>query len=273
LKREGSKLVLLCVSLVCLSLLLASESSGQLDTTDLLAVWLMDKGSGEKVLDSSENNFNGFFQGGKPKWVDGVFGKALQFEGGPGFVQIEKPIIVDSVDVSIGAWIKPAKTQKTWTNILASHQEINGAKRGISFEQWGDNHNSWTAPLGTGADWNVDMAGGKKIFTEVEAEVWQHLAYVRKGTKATMYLDGKVSFADGKVSKEPVADALGFRIGESQCCPGRNFDGLIDEGFIFKRALSHDEIKSITKGWEAALSLQPQAKVPIAWGSIKTQYQ
>ena len=48
----------------------------------------LDEGNGNKVDDFSENGFEGELNGG-PKWVDGKFGKALQFSASSDFVAIE----------------------------------------------------------------------------------------------------------------------------------------------------------------------------------------
>jgi hypothetical protein len=52
---------------------------------------------------------------------------------------------------------------------------------------------------------------------------------------------------------------------------GRWFDGLMDEFYMFNRALSADEIKEVMEG-KFGLSVQPAGKLAKTWGSIKRRY-
>jgi len=174
------KLSLLCVSLIFGVLVLISISEAQLDLKGIVAMWLLDESTGDKVTDSSGNGNDGAFAKGKPKWVDGKFGKALSLDGKADWVEMDAPVVVDTVDFTMGCWANPGDNQKTWTNILSSHQEP--PRRGISFEQ-------------------------------------------------------------------------------------------IENNVIFNRALSEDEVKSITDhGLEGAQPVTPRDKVATSWGKLKTQY-
>jgi hypothetical protein len=46
-----------------------------LDFDGALAIWLLDEGKGNKVEDVSGNKNHGVLTDGKPKWVNGKFGK------------------------------------------------------------------------------------------------------------------------------------------------------------------------------------------------------
>ncbi|MBM3242270.1 hypothetical protein FJZ31_38875, partial [Candidatus Poribacteria bacterium] len=124
------RLTILCLGLAFASLLFISVSDAQLDMKGVVAIWLLDEGKGNKVTDASGNAHDGGFKSGEPKWVDGMFGKALSFDGVDDWVEMNAPVVVDTVDFTMGCWVNPGKTQKTWTNILSSHQEP--PRRGIS---------------------------------------------------------------------------------------------------------------------------------------------
>ena len=64
--------------LLCLSIFLLM--SLRLHSAELLGQWLFEEGAGKKVEDSSGQGNDGELIG-KPKWVDGKFGKALEFDG------------------------------------------------------------------------------------------------------------------------------------------------------------------------------------------------
>ena len=274
------RFTLLPFSLVLATLMWASISAAKLNTDGLLAVWLFDEGATKQkegtVEDSSGNEFDGKVVAGTLKWVEGKFGTALKFTAGPGYVQIDRPIHLegDKINFSMGVWIHPGEKQRTWTNILSSHENARGLQRGFSFEQWDQNHNWWTVPIGTGQwQWNVDDAPGQneKIHTKTKPGEWQQLSVVRDGLSIKMYLNGKLSY-DGRGHPEAVQDAIGFNIGEAKCCKGRHLDGLVDEGWVFSRALTPEEIKSITdEGWEGALGVDPKGKAATTWGRLKGQ--
>ena len=239
MKNTVVKLTLLCIGLVFASLILASRSSA-LDMTGVVAVWPLDEGTGDKVTDSSGNGNDGAFAVGAPKWVAGKFGKALSFNGQNDFVEMNAPVIVDTVNFTIGCWANPGKTQKTWTNILSSHQEP--PRRGISFEQIENNVNKFGVAAGDGVNWGWAANGTAQL----KDGVWNHLVAVREGKKCTMYLDGKVVVEGDFASNDRIVAATSkFRIG-NWVLGGREFNGMVDEAFLFKRALSADEGKSIT---------------------------
>ena len=179
---------------------------------------------------------------------------------------MDAPVIVDTVDFSIGCWVNPGDTQKTWTNILSSHQEP--PRRGISFEQIENNVNLFGVAAGDGANW-----GWPDATAQLKEGVWNHLVSVREGKTATMYLNGKVVSDGNFASGDPVVAATSkFRIG-NWVLGGREFNGIVDEAFIFNRALSEDEVKSITdRGLEGAQPVTPRDKVATSWGKLKTQY-
>ncbi|MDD9972655.1 MAG: hypothetical protein OXU27_01550 [Candidatus Poribacteria bacterium] len=49
----------------------------------------------------------------------------------------------------------------------------------------------------------------------------------------------------------------------------RGFDGLMDEFYMFARALSEDEIKEVMDG--EFLSVEPADKLTTTWGSLKAR--
>ena len=115
------RLISLCISLIFASLILPSIGDAALDLKDVVAIWLLDEGTGSDVKDSSKNGHDGAFASGKPAWVNGKFGKALSFNGQNDWVAMNAPVVVNTVDMTMGCWAKPGRdTQKTWTNILSS---------------------------------------------------------------------------------------------------------------------------------------------------------
>ena len=258
----------LCLSLVFTILVLTSYA--QVDMTGVVAIWLLDEGTGDRVTDASGNAHDGGFASGEPQWVVGKFGTALSFDGVDDWVEMNAPVVVDTVDFTMGCWVNPGATQKTWTNILSSHQEP--PRRGISFEQNSSNINKFGIAIGDGVNWAGDSFTAE-ILPQLKDGVWQHYVFVRQSDKGTFYLDGKSAAEATLLSKDPVVAATSnFRIG-NWVLGGREFNGMVDEAFIFNRALSTVEITSIMKsGIMGAQPVSLRDKIATAWGRIKTQY-
>ena len=72
--------------------------------------------------------------------------------------------------------------------------------------------------------------------------------------------------------KPVVASPSHFRIG-NWVLGSRGWNGVVDEAFIFERALSQEEIRTImNQGLARARPVNPNDKVATSWGKIKTSY-
>ena len=174
-----------------------------------LAAWAWDEGKGTRMNDASGHGYHGRLVN-DPRWVPGRHGQALSFDGENDYVVTDAPVVVDTVDFTLGCWVKPAKTQQRWANILSSHNNgIGGDNRGISIEQDGEHTNRFYLIAGNGSEWV-----GPSTTTQLEADVWQHFAVVRRGPNLVHYLNGKVS-ARGTVPDSPFHPATDpFRIAD-----------------------------------------------------------
>jgi hypothetical protein len=228
MKKTFVNLTFLYITLVFAMLVFTSVSSVALDMTGVVAIWLLDEGDGDRVEDASGNGNDGGFASGEPEWVDGVFGKgtALSFDGVDDWVEMDAPVVIDTVDFTMGCWANPGNSQKTWTNILSSHQEP--PRRGISFEQSENNVNLFGIAIGDGPNW----AGVGTV--QLEEGEWNHMVFVREGDEGTWYLNGEVDETGILASDDPVAAATSnFRIG-NWVLGGREFNGMVDEAFLFE---------------------------------------
>ena len=95
--------------------LVTTQISMGLDTEDIVALWLLDRGRGNIARDYSGNGHDGTIYGGA--WVQGKYGKALQFDG------VRSQVLLPSGDdmaleaFTIEAWVKIQSTGE-WTSIL-----------------------------------------------------------------------------------------------------------------------------------------------------------
>ena len=111
--------------------------------------------------------------------------------------------------------------------------------------------------------------------TQLVADEWQHFVAVREGNIVKHYLNGEVS-AEGEVQEKAFAPATdSFRIcnwarGETE---PRNYKAIVDEIFVFKRALSQDEVVNIMDlGLVGPSAVSPTKKVTTTWGNVKSLY-
>ena len=90
---------------ICLSFIIVSIGNAEINLDDFAGVWLFDEGKGKVVGDFTDNGNDGEFDG--PKWIDGKFGKALEFDGSPKFVTIEHndPFNFEDDDFTVGCWM------------------------------------------------------------------------------------------------------------------------------------------------------------------------
>ena len=265
MKKTFANLTFLCITLVVTMLVFTSASYAVVDMTGVVAIWLLDEGAGDKVTDDSGNGHDGSFKSGEPEWVEGVFDTALSFDGVDDWVEMDAPVIIDTVDFTMGCWANPGNSQKTRTNILSSHQEP--PRRGISFEQTENYVNLFGIAIGDGPNWlgagNAQLKNGK----------WNHMVFVREGDQGTWYLDGEVDEVAQLASGDPVIAATSnFRIG-NWVLGGREFNGMVDEAFLFSRPLSKNDVTSImNQGVTGAFSVKPVGKISTVWGRIKNLY-
>ena len=73
------KRVLLTLGVMCFSLIAVHISTAEIDFESAVGIWLFDEGKGGVAGDSSGEGNDGEVV--KAPWVDGKFGKALDFDG------------------------------------------------------------------------------------------------------------------------------------------------------------------------------------------------
>ena len=76
-----------------------------------------------------------------PAWVAGPRGTAISLDGEHDSLVADAPVPLRD-DFTIGCWVNPARFQRSYANLLSSHNDDQGHNhRGVSLEQDGDNTN------------------------------------------------------------------------------------------------------------------------------------
>jgi hypothetical protein len=284
MKASVARSILVCVGLLAFASLVLPSISDAVGRTDVLAVWLFDEGSGDMVTDSSGKGHDGSFVSSNdipgPEWAAGRFGGGLHFpEGGQNWVVMNNPVLpLETVDITMGVWVKPGGTQNTHANILSSHAGF----RGIAFEQAGDELNRFNVPIGTaGADenlrakwsWNTE---NDTLNSQLVTDEWNHFVVTKAGGRTTQYVNGEIT-VEADIDPGTVLQSDRFFIGSGRTWAddsGRWFNGTIDDAFIFTRALSQGEIQSaMNNGIADTTAVSPADKMAAVWGKIKTRHQ
>lgn len=260
------KHIFVFIGMAILCIMLVSSASARIDKKAVVGMWLFEEGSGNIAVDSTGNGNDGTIAGPK-KWVQGKFGKALQFDGSS--VWVEVPFNDSQVlpELTMVAWgnIKPSKGIR-WQSIMMRGQNprnyllvIDKDSQKLQLSITKGAADAWAGPI----DGPVITDGS-----------WHHLAGVI-GQKAglTIYVDG-VKVGSQAYSKPSLdANPPHIRIGDGSA-GGHQLDGVLDEVALFNVPLEETDIKDIMeKGLEFATGIKApvdsKGKLATVWGHIK----
>lgn len=221
------------VILVVLAALPARAQDG------LVAHWAFDDGSGPVAVDGSPSALDADVIGAK--WVKGLFGTALWFDGQTSHVQAgQVPGLDGSDEMTISAWVYWEGGGR-YPNIITGGQWSPGGflvfvtdqncqfRMGRPGHRAGDPNSQWGE-------------GGASFISGFEAGRWYHLVASFKRPTIATYLDGK------PVTKgtwdHPVGYSGDLVIGRWNAGSACHM-GLIDDVRIYNRALAPDEIVAL----------------------------
>ena len=247
-------------------LLIAPHGFADIDPDSITGMWLFDEGKGGVATDASENGNDGEIHGAK--WVDGKFGKALEFDGAGNWVEVPHSNTVGfkaGVSFTITCYFKGTR--------------VAGALVGKNYEDTSQVL-PWYLLWNGGADNKVTLylrdsastsfrADGK---TEIGDDKW-HFVVGRADAdagKASIWIDGEMEAETDFNAKD------GYGTGDGVFHIGRHYDrytdGVIDEVALFNVALEEEDIKFLMdNGLETAAAVEPVNKLATTWGRIKQQ--
>jgi hypothetical protein len=230
------------------------------DDPAIVGLWLCDEGSGDVIMDSS---VNGNDATGSFDWGEGKFGNGLVISGGSIVVETSDSINSVKEELTVAAWFRVDADSDTGIRrqnafLLEDQSATEPIPNSFSFRIW------TTSGLSPGIY-------GK---TELQQGEWYHVAGTYDGENMKLYING---VEEKELLSDVAAKVDGAWSGDIQT-PGdklqlkygsESYTGAMDEIIIFNRALSADEIKQLTAGWDSALSVSSQNKITTTWGDIK----
>lgn len=205
----------------------------------IIAHWSFDHDQGKTfLLDSSKNKINiPLVPAGSEeriKTVNGVIGQALELTGKEKAVlQTKDKKLNLKVPFSIACWIKIHNDQQANNSILVNASDT--GKEGyrlfvawrMLYYRWGDGNkiNSVSTKYGT-----------------VVRDKWYHLTITNNGQEIRIYVNGSLINSAQSDNLQQVENPSLYCIGNYFGYEKLRFKGLIDELYIFGKALSEDEV-------------------------------
>ena len=242
--------------LVLLASLLIIANLGVANVAEegLVAYWPFDEGTGKTAEDVTGNGHDGKFAGA-PKWVDGKFGTALEFDGEEDHVVVaDDAALAIEENITFMAWFSPGDVL-TSRRLMVKNNSIFvifdfGNKDSIDFLVKPDN----TFAESTTTDWKVGE--------------WYHFAGTFDGKTMRVYVNGKL---EGEAANNvPIAPSdLELWIGGDDFGrPTDFFPGTIDEVRLYEKTLTEAEIQKVM---ETPQDVEARGKLTTAWGKIKAR--
>ena len=250
-----------------LILILISSTIGVADLLDGLVLYMpLDEGDGKETADLSENGFKGTVNG-NAKWVDGKFGKALEFNGSADFVGVADDAVFHIEDeITQAAWVKLNRLPGAHVVIFGTR--AGGGARHIGFG-YGMNPSNGIKVWTNGADGVFKDINDNA--TKLDIDKWYYLSYTHTSDnngKVKIYVDGKVTSEQD--SNNPVAQAGVTSQIQIGTWSSEAFPGHVDEVRLWNRAISDAEMEqSMNTGSGEFLAVNPKDKLATSWGKIK----
>lgn len=224
-----------------------------------------------EILDLSENGNNGLLRGSNLKFVEGQVNDAMEFPGAAtDFISVQNLHYTDLFpELSLAVWIKTPQRSMiaSWDRSefyrFAAGDDQLGNLTFVAFDV--------CCPIG---DWH-----GETVVTD---DNWHHVVATFDANTKRIYVDGELDAEqathtnDKRIGK--IITRYGFiGIGSEAAAfnggvgPSWAFKGLMDEFFIFHRAITEEEVKTLAKALQNPFAVEPANKLSITWGQIKSK--
>jgi len=226
---------------------------------ELVAAWSFDN----TADDDSGNGHDGVVL--DADYVNGTFGKALEFDGTTSQVEVPHADVLNIQDaITVEAWVNPS-----------SYNDLSAVA-----QKWGDASNRRQYLLCfVGAKVRFYISGAGNTWPSAESATavptgdWTHIAGTYDSTAIKVYingtLDGETANAEGLFASD-IPVWIGGYGPDGEFGGNRHFPGAIDEVRFWQGALSEDEIQdSMNKSLAA---IDSKGKLSTTWGGIKDSH-
>lgn len=265
--------ILLCIIAFTLNVIPILHVDAQRDEATVAAQWTFDDKSANDI---SGNGINGQIVG-EPKSVEGIYGKALEFDGVDDGIKIpDSPLINTGGPYSnrtVSAFFNCKDISKDEKQVI--FQE-GGATRGLcAYVHKGEVYvGGWNR-----AQYNWD---GAWISKKIKSNRWHYVALVLRDTvdklendKFEMWLDGELvgKESGGQLFSHTNDGSIGYTFQKTVYHDGVEdlsnvgwFDGIIDDVLVYNSAFDDADFAKIAQ----PLSVDPKEKYTTTWGYLKS---
>ena len=261
MKTRFTLIAVLVLTLLTNGVWHVSIAKAEIVAKGMVSFWDFDNIEGKTVVDSLGNNSGTIH--GNPKVVEGMHGKALEFNVTDDHVIVKDNPSLDITDViTLQTWIKPYAAASTADLRIITK----------SHTSWGDPWDLYALNM-SGHKLRFRIGNGQTGTVDADLQLsldeWHYVAGTYDGSTLILYQDGepikeKAFKGNIKTNNED------FWIGGHPLNPERNFLGIIDEVYIYNRALSEAEV---TQNYESKVGIpfavKPTGKLAFTWGKIK----
>jgi hypothetical protein len=254
------KLIWIILTIVILFQLFCTVCEAAIPKENLILYISMDEGEGDRVSDGSGSGNDGVLNG-DPKWVEGKFGSAIEFDGVDDCIEVENSDSLNPKEITIALWVKLGEVPAPGYNGIIS--------------KWAPSWSGYLLQAHASHPIEPLVGDGSAQFAAirglkgVDQDVWYHAAMTWDGETLSLYVDGKEPDYDEAASDHGMAGemqvpAVSLLIGKRN--DGDLFKGVIDEVMIFNKALGLEDIQSIMGH---GLAVDQSDKLGITWGALK----
>jgi hypothetical protein len=193
-----------------------------------VAYWRLDEMEGDVAHDATGHGHYGTFNGGHAFYLDGRApgSHAVHFAGG----RLRSDLADPGLRYSIEMW--------AWNGLPPDVRLVTGtltSRMGEAFSLGGTSIGHGRLLAGTAkGEVNHKLIGSSDLMVRT----WYHVAFVRDGSKVTLYLDGKPDAA-GELPRG--SDGLELSIGGSHIV-GYGWEGKLQDVAVYDRPLTADEV-------------------------------
>ncbi|MEM5814986.1 MAG: LamG domain-containing protein [Candidatus Aenigmatarchaeota archaeon] len=211
-------------------------------TPENLVLYLtFDEGNGNIAYDYSGNNNHGILYNGSiicsgldcPNWVDGKFGKAIQFDGINDYVEIPHNNVFNSFNLTIALWLYrySANNYESW--------------RGIVSKGWKSGFGLYTLSIYYLGFYmkKPDFSWEMRSYNLGKVDEWIHLVVTWDGTNLNWYENGVLRKTESLPGYSIEVGSSPINIARDPIETYRTSQIKVDEVKIYNRTLSELEIK------------------------------
>ena len=227
--------------ILCLAIFVAGCQVGGPKVSKIAGLkgcWNFDEGKGNIAKNIVGTN-HGEIKGGL-KWVDGKCGKALQFNG-EGYVSVKHEDYFNSPTFTVYAWTKLKDVSDYHYIVWKNGPEFPDIGPGRRVDIWVEIDGA------VNIMWHNEDGLEERLYgqAKITDDKWHYVVEVYDGEKIKLYIDGSLDVQEKPSSKLPAENNEALWIGARP--GGVAATGIIDEVCFYDRALSEEEIKTLSK--------------------------